>query len=194
MNDNVMCGRPSPARWMKSRSPQARQPGRGLAAEISACSFVHTSNESRVRRSSGALAPPTRSLSASVAAIDATRFTAELRMPEVSQVSTMPRGESGKMQARQAVAPEEVESARPVAGVDGIAESGAVCEKIANDGGHRESANSGAAEQRPPSEAKIEVLGDVPGKLLRIQERPGRQVVAGKFAAHQVDAKTAQPA
>ena len=31
---------------MKSRSPQARQPGRGLAAEISACSFVQTSNES----------------------------------------------------------------------------------------------------------------------------------------------------
>src|ERR1019366_2278277 len=69
----------------------------------------------------------------------------------------------------QGEAPEEVESALPVAGVDGIAESGAVCEKIANDGGHRESANSGAAEQRPPSEAKIEVLGDVPGKLLRIQ-------------------------
>ena len=40
---------------------------------------------------------------ASVAAIDATRFTAEFRMPEVSQVSTIPLGESGKIQARQAV-------------------------------------------------------------------------------------------
>ena len=44
-------------------------------------------------------------LVASVAAIDATRFTAEFRIPEVSQVSTIPRGESGKMQARQAVSP-----------------------------------------------------------------------------------------
>ena len=41
----------------------------------------------------------------SVAATDATRLTAEFRMPEVSQVSTMPRGESGKMQARHAVWP-----------------------------------------------------------------------------------------
>jgi len=40
-----------------------------------------------------------------VAAIEATRLTAEFRMPAVSQVSTMPRGESGKMQARQAVCP-----------------------------------------------------------------------------------------
>ena len=48
---------------------------------------------------------PTMSFIASVAAIDATRFTAEFRMPEVSQVSTIPFGESGKMQARQAVSP-----------------------------------------------------------------------------------------
>src|ERR1035437_345798 len=88
---------------MKSRSPQARQPGRGLAAEISACPLFQTSNESNVRRSCGELEPPIRNLSASVAAMDATRLTAELRMPEVSQVSTMPRGESGKMHARQAV-------------------------------------------------------------------------------------------
>ena len=42
---------------------------------------------------------------ASVAATDATRFTAEFKIPEVSQVSTIPRGESGKMHARQAVCP-----------------------------------------------------------------------------------------
>src|SRR5258708_3434890 len=90
---------------MKSRSSQARQPGRGLAAEISACSLDQTSNETKLRRSWGEPGPLTKNLSASVAATDATRFTAELRIPEVSQVSTMPRGESGKMQARQAVWP-----------------------------------------------------------------------------------------
>src|SRR5579862_9703595 len=90
---------------MKSRSAHARQPGRGLAAEISACSLLQTSNESKVRRRSGEVGPPTRNLIASVAATDATKFTAELRIPDVSQVSTMPRGESGKIQARQAVCP-----------------------------------------------------------------------------------------
>src|SRR5579872_5592266 len=90
---------------MKSRSPQARHEVRGLAAEISACSFVQRSKERRVRRRVGASESWTRILSASVAAIDATRFTAEFRMPEVSQVSTMPRGESGKMQAIHAVCP-----------------------------------------------------------------------------------------
>src|SRR5579872_1673514 len=88
---------------MKLRSPQARHPERGLAAEISAGKLVQRSNESRVRRTMGACGPWTRTLSASVAAIEATRFTAEFRMPEVSQVSTIPRGESGKMQARHAV-------------------------------------------------------------------------------------------
>jgi hypothetical protein len=48
---------------------------------------------------------PTRNFSASVAAIEATRFTAEFKMPAVSQVSTVPRGDSGKMQARHAVSP-----------------------------------------------------------------------------------------
>src|SRR5579864_2402498 len=90
---------------MKSRSPHARQPDHGLAAEISACSLLQTSKLSNVRRNCGALTPATKNLSASVAAIDATRFTAELRIPEVSHVSTMPRGESGKRQARQAVCP-----------------------------------------------------------------------------------------
>src|SRR5579863_712424 len=90
---------------MKLRSAQARQPGRGLPALISACSLVQTSNESRVLRRCGDFDPPTSSFSVSVAAIDATRLTAEFRMPEVSQVSTIPRGESGKMQARQAVSP-----------------------------------------------------------------------------------------
>src|SRR5579863_4012502 len=90
---------------MKSRTPQARQAGRGCAAEISACSFVHKSKERSVRRKVGAVAPATKNFSASVAAMEATRFTAEFRMPEVSQVSTMPLGESGKIQARQAVWP-----------------------------------------------------------------------------------------
>src|SRR5215472_11194396 len=98
-----MCGRPSPARWMKSCSPQARQPGRGDAAEISAESLVQRSKERSVRRMLGESEPATRNLRASVAATDATRLTAEFKMPEVSQVSTMPRGESGKMQERQAV-------------------------------------------------------------------------------------------
>src|SRR5580704_474553 len=90
---------------MKLRWPQARHPGRGFAAEISACSLVQTSNESKVRRSWAGFGPPTSNFSVSVAAIDATRFTVEFRIPEVSQVSTMPRGESGKMQARQEVSP-----------------------------------------------------------------------------------------
>src|SRR5579863_7409649 len=90
---------------MKSRSPQARHPARGRAAEISACSLFQTSNESNERLSFGDSEPPTRNFSASVAAIEATRFTAELRMPDVSQVSTTPRGESGKRQDRQAVCP-----------------------------------------------------------------------------------------
>jgi hypothetical protein len=38
-----------------------------------------------------------------VTSIEAARFTAVLRIPEVSQVSTAPWGGSGKMQARQAV-------------------------------------------------------------------------------------------
>ena len=40
-----------------------------------------------------------------MAEIDATRFTAELRIPAVSQVSTAPLGGSGNTQARQAVLP-----------------------------------------------------------------------------------------
>src|ERR1700722_2633701 len=88
---------------MKSRSPQTRHPVRGFAAEISARSFDQRSKESRVLRRLGELWPPTNNFSASVAAIDATRLTAEFRIPEVSQVSTMPRGESGKMQPRHAV-------------------------------------------------------------------------------------------
>src|SRR5438045_4597286 len=88
---------------MNSRLPQTRHAGRGLFAETSARSLLQRSYESRVRRN--VLLAPTRSLIASVAAIDATRFTAEFKMPEVSQVSTLPRGPSGKMQLRHAVSP-----------------------------------------------------------------------------------------
>jgi hypothetical protein len=45
------------------------------------------------------------SLIASVAASEAAKFTAEFKMPEVSQVSTNPVGLCGKMQLRQAVSP-----------------------------------------------------------------------------------------
>lgn len=48
---------------------------------------------------------PVRYLSASVTAMEAAKLTAVLRMPAVSQVSTLPEGGSGKMQARQAVSP-----------------------------------------------------------------------------------------
>src|ERR1700721_1217251 len=93
----VMWGRPSPAKWMKSRLPQARQPARGFEAEISACSLVQTSKESKVRRSGEAPLAPSKIWSASDAAKHAPKFIAELRIPEVSQVSTIPRAESGKM-------------------------------------------------------------------------------------------------
>ena len=46
---------------------------------------------------------PVRSLSASVTWMEAARLTAVERMPAVSQVSTLPAGGLGKMQARQAV-------------------------------------------------------------------------------------------
>src|SRR5882762_5944103 len=100
-----MCGRPSPARCTKSLDPQARQPARALSAAISAWSFVHTSYDHNVLRRSPAAAPPTSSFTVSVAAIDATRLTAEFNIPEVSQVSTIPRGLSGNIHARHAVLP-----------------------------------------------------------------------------------------
>ena len=62
---------------------------------------AHTSSESMLRRSLSRA--PTRNFNVSVTVIDAKAFTAEFRMPDVSQVSTTPRGESGKMQARHAV-------------------------------------------------------------------------------------------
>ena len=46
---------------------------------------------------------PVRNLSASVTWMEAARLTAVERMPAVSQVSTLPVGGLGKMQARQAV-------------------------------------------------------------------------------------------
>jgi len=45
-----------------------------------------------------------RSLRASVTWMEAARLTAVERIPAVSQVSTLPVGAEGKMQARQAVA------------------------------------------------------------------------------------------
>ena len=45
-----------------------------------------------------------RNLRASVTCREAARLTAVERMPAVSQVSTLPDGAEGKMQARQAVA------------------------------------------------------------------------------------------
>src|ERR1700733_7007279 len=90
---------------MKSRLPHALHPALGFAAEISACSLLHTSNDHNVLRSCSSTAPPTSSFIASVAAIEATTFTAVFSIPEVSQVSTMPRGVSGKMHARQDVLP-----------------------------------------------------------------------------------------
>src|SRR6266550_1345361 len=93
---------------MKFRAPQARHPGSGRAAETSARSLVQTSQESRLRRifdSAPTDRAPTRNFKVSVATIDATKLTAEFRMPAVSQVATVPRGGSGKTQARQAVSP-----------------------------------------------------------------------------------------
>ncbi len=46
---------------------------------------------------------PVRNLRASVTWMEAARLTAVERMPAVSQVSTLPEGGLGKMQARQAV-------------------------------------------------------------------------------------------
>ena len=48
---------------------------------------------------------PTRNFNASVAAMAATVVAAEFRIPAVSQVSKLPRGDSGKTHARQAVSP-----------------------------------------------------------------------------------------
>src|SRR6266576_160034 len=88
---------------MNSRRQQVQQSGLGLSAETSARWLVRRSWESRVRRS--LLLLPISSLIASVAARDAARFTAEFKMPEVSQVSTVPRGLSGKMQLKHEVSP-----------------------------------------------------------------------------------------
>ena len=65
---------------------------RGFPATISACSFVQTSQDHNVCRNFSSAAPPTNNFTASVAATDATTFTAEFNIPEVSQVSTIPRG------------------------------------------------------------------------------------------------------
>src|SRR6478672_13011768 len=88
---------------MNSRFSQVWQPGRGREAAISACSLLHTSNESKVRRNLSLA--PTRNLIASVDWIDPIRFTALLRIPAVSQVSIVPSGGAGKIQARHAVSP-----------------------------------------------------------------------------------------
>jgi hypothetical protein len=66
-----------------------------------------------VFRSLTKASPPTSIFIASLAATDATTFTAVFKMPEVSQVSTIPRGESGKMQARHAVFPGKIFSVTP---------------------------------------------------------------------------------
>src|ERR1700761_3988937 len=104
-------------RWVKMRWPQTSQPGRGEVAAISEWSRYalegadlllealpagfHRSNESRVRRIKCGW--PVRNLSVSVTWMEAARLTAVERMPAVSQVSTLPEGGLGKMQARQAV-------------------------------------------------------------------------------------------
>src|SRR5215469_7558131 len=98
-----MWGRPSPAKCTNSLLPQVRQSARDLLAETSARWLDQRSCDSMVRRKF--LVSPTRSLIASDAATEAARLTAEFRMPEVSQVSTVPRGLSGKMQLRHAVSP-----------------------------------------------------------------------------------------
>src|SRR5579871_335955 len=88
---------------MNSRFSHVWQPGRGRVAAILACSLLHTSKESNVRRSLSFA--PTRNLIASVASIDPIRFTALFRIPAVSQVSIVPSGGAGNTQARQAVSP-----------------------------------------------------------------------------------------
>src|SRR5262249_32425352 len=100
---SFMCGRTPPAIWTKSLASQARHPARGRSVATSARSLLHTSQESSVRRIFDR--SPTRNLRASVAEIEATKFTAEFRIPAVSHVSTVPRGGSEKIQARQAVSP-----------------------------------------------------------------------------------------
>src|SRR5258708_417281 len=98
-----MWGRPKPARWTKSRSEQVRQPSLGVLAMISDRSLDHRSKETKVLRTRSR--SPTRNFKASVASIEATRFTAEFKIPAVSQVSTVPAGGSAKRQVRQAVSP-----------------------------------------------------------------------------------------
>src|SRR5271168_1529484 len=96
-----MCGRPIPARWVNSRSPQTLQPALGWLVAISDRSPLQRSKESSERRiRSGCRV---RNFSVSVTWKDAARLTAVARIPEVSQVSTGPLGGLGKMQARQAV-------------------------------------------------------------------------------------------
>jgi len=84
-------------RWL-----QTSQSGRGVEVLISERVFCQRSKERRVRRiTSGWWV---RNFRASVTWREAARFTAVERMPAVSQVSTLPEGAEGKMQARQAVA------------------------------------------------------------------------------------------
>src|SRR5277367_5436015 len=96
-----MCGRNSPRRCRKLCCRQTSQSALGRADETEDHSLVQRSQERSVCRSRSHA--PVRNLIASVTAIEAARLTAEFRMPAVSQVSTVPVGGSGKIQARQAV-------------------------------------------------------------------------------------------
>ena len=78
----------------------ARRAGGDLGAALP-LGRVQRSKESRVRRMRWGW--PVRSLRASVTWMEAARLTAVERMPAVSQVSALPEGGLGKMQARQAV-------------------------------------------------------------------------------------------
>ena len=75
---------------------------RSRSGRVPAPAGFQRSKESRVRRMRCGW--PVRNLSASVTWMEAARLTAVERMPAVSQVSTLPVGGLGKMQARQAVA------------------------------------------------------------------------------------------
>ncbi len=80
---------------------QTSQSGRGVEVLISERVLSQRSKEIRVRRIWSDWW--VRYLRASVTWREAARLTAVERMPAVSQVSTLPVGAEGKMQARQAV-------------------------------------------------------------------------------------------
>jgi len=83
------------------RWSQTSQPTRGVEVLISERVFCQRSKERRVRRIDCGWW--VRNLRASVTWREAARLTAVERIPAVSQVSTLPEGAAGKMQARQAV-------------------------------------------------------------------------------------------